>query len=68
MNIREFEEYIKIHLISLEQDSEELQKQMGFYDDLDSDEYKDLELEDVSTTGQILACYHLLSVLEGNIG
>jgi len=37
MNIREFEEYIKIHLISLEQDSEELQKQMGFYDDLDSD-------------------------------
>jgi hypothetical protein len=67
MNIREFEEYIKIHLISLEQDSEELQKQMGFYDDLDSDEYKDLELEDVSTTGQILACYHFLSVLEGNL-
>ncbi len=65
MNIREFEEYIKIHLISLEQDSEELQKQMGFYDDLDSDEYKDLELEDVSTTGQILACYHFLSVIEG---
>ena len=67
MNIREFEEYIKIHLISLQQDSEEMQKQMGFIDDLDSDEYKDLELEDVSTTGQILACYHFLSVLEGNI-
>ena len=67
MNIREFEEYIRIHLISLQQDSEELQKQMGFYDDLDSDEYKDLELEDVSTTGQILACYHFLSVLEGNL-
>jgi hypothetical protein len=65
MSLREFEEYIKIHLISLEQDSEELQKQMGFYDDLDSDEYKDLELEDVSTTGQILACYHFLSVIEG---
>ena len=65
MNIREFEEYIRIHLISLQQDSEELQKQMGFYDDLDSDEYKDLELEDVSTTGQMLACYHFLSVIEG---
>ena len=65
MSLREFEEYIRIHLISLEQDSEELQKQMGFYDDLDSDEYKDLELEDVSTTGQILACYHFLSVIEG---
>ena len=67
MNIREFEEYIRIHLISLQQDSEEMQKQMGFIDDLDSDEYKDLELEDVSTTGQMLACYHLLSVIEGNI-
>ena len=67
MNIREFEEYIRIHLISLQQDSEEMQKQMGFYDDLDCDEYKDLELEDVSTTGQMLACYHFLSVLEGNI-
>jgi hypothetical protein len=40
---------------------------MGFYDDLDCDEYKDLELEDVSTTGQILACYHFLSVLEATI-
>ena len=67
MNIREFEEYIRIHLISLQQDSEEMQKQMGFIDDLDSDEYKDLELDHVSTTGQMLACYHFLSVLEGNI-
>ena len=66
MNLETFEEYIRIHLISLQQDSEEIQKQMGFIDDLDSDEYKDLELEDVSTTGQILACYHFLSVLEGN--
>jgi hypothetical protein len=66
MDLETFKEYIRIHLISLQQDSEELEKQMGFIDDLDSDEYKDLELEDVSTTGQMLACYHLLSVLEGN--
>ena len=67
MNIETFTEYIKLHLISLEQDSEEIQKQMGFYDDYDCDEYKDLEIEDISNNGQILACYHFLSVLEGNL-
>ena len=67
MDLNTFKEYIKLHLISLEQDSEEIQKQMGFYDDYDSDEYKDLEIEDISTNGQILACYHFLSVLEGNM-
>ena len=67
MNIETFTEYIKLHLISLEQDSEEIQKQMGFYDDYDCDEYKDLEIEDISNNGQILACYHFLSVLEGTI-
>lgn len=67
MDINTFTEYIKLHLISLEQDSEELEKQMGFYDDYDCDEYKDLEIEDISNNGQILACYHFLSVLEGTI-
>jgi len=67
MDLNTFHEYIKLHLLSLEQDSEELEKQMGFYDDLDSDEYKDLEIEDISTNGQILACYHFLSVLEATI-
>jgi hypothetical protein len=67
MDLNTFHEYIKLHLISLEQDSEELQKQMGFYDDYDSDEYKDLEIEDISTNGQILACYHFLSVIEGSM-
>ena len=63
MDLKTFEEYIRIHLISLQQDSEEMQKQMGFIDDLDSDEYKDLELEDVSLNGQMITCYHLLEVL-----
>jgi hypothetical protein len=67
MDLNTFHEYIKLHLLSLEQDSEELEKQMGFYDDLDSDDYKDLELEDVSINGQMIACYHLLSVLEGTL-
>jgi len=48
----------------LEQDSEELQKEMGFYDDYDSDEYQSLEIEDVSLNGQMIACYHLLRVLD----
>ena len=63
MDLNTFREYIKAHLISLEQDSEELEKQMGFYDDLDSDEYKDLEIEDVSINGQMITCYHLLEVI-----
>jgi hypothetical protein len=65
MDLNTFKEYIKAHLISLEQDSEELQKQMGFYDDYDSDEYKDLEIEDISINGQMITCYHLLEVLNG---
>jgi hypothetical protein len=65
MDLNTFKEYIKAHLISLEQDSEELQKQMGFYDDYDSDEYKDLEIEDISLNGQMITCYHLLEVLNG---
>jgi hypothetical protein len=67
MDLNTFEQYVRLHLLSLEQDSEEIQKQMGFYDDYDCDEYKDLEIEDISTNGQILACYHFLSVLEGTI-
>jgi hypothetical protein len=64
MDLNTFREYIKAHLISLEQDSEELQKEMGFYDDYDSDEYQSLEIEDVSLNGQMIACYHLLRVLD----
>ncbi len=57
-------EYMKLHLLSLEQDSEELQSQMNLIDDLDSDEYKDLEVDDISTNGQIFATRHLLSVAQ----
>jgi hypothetical protein len=64
MDLNTFKEYIKLHLLSLEQDSEELEKQMGFYDDYDSDEYQSLEIEDISINGQIIACHHLLGVLD----
>jgi len=57
-----FLEYLKIHLISLEQDSEELNNIMVTYEDLDSDEYRDMEIQDISLTGQIIATQHILSV------
>jgi hypothetical protein len=66
-DLRVFEEYVKLHLLSLEQDSEELQAKMDTYTDYDNDQYRSLEIEDISTNGQILACYHFLSVLEATI-
>lgn len=61
-------EYIKIHEISLLQDAEKYQKLMDDFDgDYDSDEYKDLEVEDIINTGELTATRHLLSVAEGMI-
>jgi hypothetical protein len=67
MDLNTFKEYVRLHLLSLEQDSEELQSKMDTYTDYDNDEYRSLEIEDISTNGQILACYHFLSVLEGSM-
>ena len=59
-------EYMKLHLISLEQDSEKLEEQMSQFEfNMDSDEYEALEIEDISINGQIIATRHLLSVAEG---
>ena len=63
MDMNSLIEYLKLHIISLEQDSEELDKEMMTYDDLDCDEYKDLEIEDISITGQLIATRHILEVL-----
>ena len=57
-----FLEYMKLHLISLEQDSEDLNIKMVTWEDLESDEYRDMEIEDISLNGQIIATQHLLSV------
>ena len=63
-----FVEYIKIHEISLLQDAEKYQTLMDeFEGDYDSDEYRDLEIEDVINTGELMATRHLLSVAEGRI-
>ena len=55
--------YLKLHLLSLEQDSEFLEKQLdSFEGDFDSDEYRELEITDIGNNGEIRATAHLLSV------
>ena len=61
-------EYMKLHLISLHQDADELQDKLdNFVGDLDSDAYRELEIADIVNTGEIIATQHLLSVAEGMI-
>ena len=68
MDLNTLIEYIRLHEISLLQDAEKLQSLMdNFEGDLDSDEYRELEIEDVINTGELHATRHLLSVAEGNI-
>ena len=64
MDLNTFREYLKLHLLSLEQDSESIAKAMDNYSNYEDDEYRELEIEDISTNGQIIACYHLLGVLD----
>jgi len=56
-------EYTKLHVISLEQDLEHISEEMESLDP-ESDEYRDLEVEDISNNGQIIATRHLLEVME----
>jgi glycerol kinase len=60
--------YMKLHLISLEQDSEKIWNAMDQIDDLESDEYEMLNIEDIRTNGQIAASRHLLSVASDILG
>ena len=57
-------EYMKAHLISLEQDSEKIVAEMNSIDDMESDEYKDLEIEDISLNGQMIGASHLLRYMK----
>jgi len=67
MDLNTIIEYMKLHLISLEQDSEAIAKAMDNYSNYEDDEYRQLEIEDISTNGQYIATAHLLSVAEGRI-
>ena len=67
MDLNTLKEYMKLHLLSLEQDSEKIKSEMNLIEDMNSDEYWDLEIEDISLNGQMIATSHLLSVAEGRI-
>ena len=61
-------EYMKIHEISLLQDADKYQTLMdNFEGDYDSDEYRELETNDVINTGELIATRHLLSVAQDMI-
>jgi hypothetical protein len=66
MDMPTFIEYIKLHLLSIEQDAEKIQTLMNeFEGDFDSDEYRELEVTDIVNTGEMFATSHLLAVAEG---
>lgn len=59
-------EYLKIHIISLEQDLEDISNQMESLDPASKD-YTELDFEYNHISGQSLATRHILSVAEGMI-
>ena len=62
----QFIEYAKLYLISVEQDASKLTKLLDEYKgDLDSDEYRGFEVDDILNTGEMHATMHLLSVAQG---
>lgn len=67
MDLNTLIQYMNLHLISLEQDSEGIEKAMDNYSNYEDDDYRMLEIEDISTNGQIIATAHLLSVAKGMI-
>ena len=62
--VNQVREYAKLHLLSLEQDSAKLVSQMNDIEDMDSDEYKDLEIEDISLNGQMIGVSHMLRYMD----
>lgn len=61
--------YIKLHEISLLQDADKLANLLeNFEGDLDSDEYRGLEIEDMNNTGELYATRHILSVVADILG
>jgi hypothetical protein len=60
-------EYIKLHVISLEQDLENISNEMESLDPASKD-YNELDFEYNHMAGQILSARHLLSVAEDILG
>ncbi len=60
-------EYMKLHLISLEQDREKLSDEMELFEEQESNEFRSLDYEYNQIIGQINATRHLLSVAKDMI-
>ena len=60
-------QYMNLHLISLMQDTDELEDQMEAIDP-NSKDYGDMDVEMISLNGQIIATRHLMSVASGILG
>jgi hypothetical protein len=61
--MKQIREYVKLTHLSLSQDSDEIQKQMDDEKDLESDEYRQLEIQDIYLNGKIIATDHILKYL-----
>ena len=66
MNLETLIEYMKIHLISVEQDLENIAQEMEELDP-ESKAYKELDFEYNYISGQSIATRHFLSVAEDKI-
>lgn len=62
--MNEFIEYMKIHLISLEQDLEKLSNEMEALDPASKD-FNELDFEYNNISGQTIGVKHLISIAEG---
>ena len=63
----QLKEYIKLHIMSLNQDLENLSNQMDSLDPASKD-FAELDIEYNWTSGQVSAADHLLSVAEDILG
>jgi len=66
MDLNTLKEYLKLHIISLEQDLEDISNEMNKLDP-ESKDCKDLDFEYNYISGQSIATRHILSVAEGMI-
>ena len=66
MTIEQLIEYMKVHLISLAQDQDELTKTMSNLDE-NSKDYKELDFQYNWLSGQLVGIHHILEVAERKI-
>ena len=64
MTIEQLIEYMKLHLVSLSQDQDELTKTMSNLDE-NSKEYKELDFQYNWLSGQLVGVHHILRVALG---